>query len=94
MNETPAAEIAQAEKPFFPDIDEDVLSDCIATYQKLGTWTPHLEITPEAFEVTQDVFQHFGTLDTRYPLGSGLLPAAQGLSADLERARDAQFLAN
>lgn len=66
MNETPAAEIARAEKPFFPNIDEDVLADCIATYQGLGCWTPHLEITEPAFEVTQDVFQHFGTLRTRY----------------------------
>ncbi|RMF05572.1 MAG: ABC transporter substrate-binding protein, partial [Alphaproteobacteria bacterium] len=45
MNETPAAEIARAEKPFFPDIDEDVLARTIETYQKLGTWTPHVEIT-------------------------------------------------
>ena len=66
MNDTPAAEIARAEKPFFPNIDQDVLTDCIATYQKLGCWTPHLEITPEAFDVTQDVFEHFGTLKTRY----------------------------
>jgi NitT/TauT family transport system substrate-binding protein len=66
MNETPAAEIARAEKPFFPDIDEDVLADCIATYQQLGCWTPHVEITRPAFEVTLDVFEHFGTLKERY----------------------------
>ncbi len=29
MNETPAAEIARAEKDYFPDIDEAVLADCI-----------------------------------------------------------------
>jgi len=66
MNETPAAEIARAEKPYFPDIDEDVLADCIGTYQQLGCWTPHVEITPEAYAVTQDVFEHFGTLKERY----------------------------
>ncbi len=66
INETPAVEIAKAEKPFFPDTDEDVLADCIATYQKLGCWTPHVEITPPAFEVTMDVFEHFGTLKERY----------------------------
>ncbi|MEO1491795.1 MAG: ABC transporter substrate-binding protein [Pseudomonadota bacterium] len=66
MNEAPAAEIAAAEKPFFPNIDEDVLADCIATYQTLGCWTPHLEITRPAYEVTLDVFQHFGTLKERY----------------------------
>ncbi|MAN81228.1 MAG: hypothetical protein CMM77_07235 [Rhodospirillaceae bacterium] len=67
MNETPAAEIAKAESSYFPKIDEDVLADCIATYQKLGCWTPHVEITKAAYEVTQDVFEHFGTLKERYP---------------------------
>ena len=67
MNETPAAEIARAEKSYFPKIDEDVLARCIATYQKLGCWTPHIEITRPAYEVTLDVFEHFGTLKERYP---------------------------
>ncbi len=67
MNETPAAEIARAQKPYFPDIDEDVLADCIATYQALGCWTPHAEITPAAFEVALDVFEHLGTLADHYP---------------------------
>lgn len=67
MNETPAAEIAAAEKEFFPKIDEAVLADCIGTYQKLGTWSPHVEITREAFEVTLDVFEHYGTLKERFP---------------------------
>jgi NitT/TauT family transport system substrate-binding protein len=66
MNETPAADIARAEKPYFPDIDEDVLADCIATYQQLGCWTPHVEITPAAYEVTLDVFAYVGTLKQRY----------------------------
>ena len=52
MNETPAADIARSQKPYFPSIDETVLAKCIETYQKLGCWTPHVEITPEAFEVT------------------------------------------
>jgi len=66
MNETPAAEIAAAEKAYFPDIDEDVLADCIATYQALGCWTPHVEITPAAYQFALDVFEHFGTLKERY----------------------------
>ncbi len=65
MIETPATEIAKAEKPYFPNTDEAVLADCIATYQHLGCWTPHVEITRPAFDVTQDVFQHFGTLKER-----------------------------
>jgi len=66
MNEAPAAEIAQAENEYFPNIDEDVLAKCIATYQKLGCWTPHIEITPEAYEVTMDVFEFNGMLKERY----------------------------
>lgn len=67
MNETPAAEIARAEKPYFPDIDEAVLADCIATYQKLGCWTPHVEITREAYEKTLDIFEYNGLLKQHWP---------------------------
>jgi len=66
MNETPAAEIARAEKPYFPGIDQEVLADCIATYQRLGCWTPHVEITPTAYERTLDVFEYNGLLKERY----------------------------
>jgi len=67
MNETPAVEIARAEKPYFPAIDEAVLADCIATYQKLGCWTPHVEITRAAYEKTLDVFEYNGLVKQRYP---------------------------
>lgn len=66
MNDAPAAEIAKAEKPFFPNIDEGVLTDCIATYQQLGCWTPHVEITQQAYEATLDIFEYNGTLKERY----------------------------
>jgi NitT/TauT family transport system substrate-binding protein len=66
MNETSAAEIAAAEKPYFPDIDETVLANCIATYQQLGNWTSHVEITRPAFEATQDIFDYNGLLKERY----------------------------
>jgi len=66
MNEAPAADIARAEKPYFPANDEDVLVDCIRTYQKLGCWTPHVEITRAAYERTLDIFEHVGLLKRRY----------------------------
>lgn len=66
MNQAPAAEIAKAEKPYFPDIDEKVLADCIATYQRLGCWTPHVEITRTAYEKTLDIFEFNGLLKQRY----------------------------
>lgn len=66
INDAPAAEIAAAQSGFFPGIDRDVLSTTISFYQKLGCWTPHIEITREAFEVTQDVFMHAGLLSRRH----------------------------
>ncbi len=66
MNEAPATEIARAEKPYFPDVDEAVLADCIATYQRLGCWTPHVEITRAAYEKTLDIFEFNGLLKRRH----------------------------
>jgi NitT/TauT family transport system substrate-binding protein len=66
MLATSAIEIAKAEKSFFPSIDLDVLARCIASYQQLGCWTPHVEITRPALEVALDVFEHFGSLKERY----------------------------
>jgi NitT/TauT family transport system substrate-binding protein len=66
MNETPATEIAKAEMPYFPDINVNVLADCIATSQQLGCWTPHVEITRAAYEKTLDVFEYNGLLKRRY----------------------------
>lgn len=67
INETPAKEIAKAEAGFFPDTPVEVLTKTIADYQKLGCWTPHVEITEAAYEVTLDVFEHVGRLKTRHP---------------------------
>jgi len=55
---TPAAEIAKAEASHFPDIDQKVLAETIASYQKLGNWTAHAEITKPAFEAVNDIFMH------------------------------------
>jgi NitT/TauT family transport system substrate-binding protein len=63
---SPASEIARAEAPFFPGIDIDVLAATIAAYQKLGNWSPHVEITRPAFEATLDIFQHAGLITKRH----------------------------
>jgi NitT/TauT family transport system substrate-binding protein len=63
---TPAARVAEAEASFFPEIDRAVLAATIAYYQKLGCWTPHVEITRPAFEATLDVFQHAGLITKRH----------------------------
>ena len=64
--DTPAAQIAEAEASFFPEIDRAVLTATIAYYQKLGCWTPHVEITRPALEVALDVFQHSGLITKRH----------------------------
>ena len=67
LNRTPASEIAAAEQHYFPDINAAALEQCIASYQQLGCWTPHVEITRPAFEVTLDVFEYTGGIPERYP---------------------------
>ena len=44
-----------------------MLADCIGTYQQLGCWTPHVEITRAAYEKTLDVFEYNGLLKQRHP---------------------------
>jgi NitT/TauT family transport system substrate-binding protein len=63
---TPATTVADAEASFFPEIDRAVFTATIAYYQKLGCWTPHIEITRPAFEVTVDVFQHAKLITRRH----------------------------
>ena len=60
VNERPAAEIAAAEQPHFPGVAPEVLADTIEAYQAMGCWSPHVEITRAAFEVTLDVFRNVG----------------------------------
>lgn len=66
LNQAPASEIAAAEQSYFPSIKAAALVKCIAGYQQLGCWTPHVEITREAFEVTLDVFEYTGAIGERY----------------------------
>ena len=66
LNETPAKDVALAERSFFPEIDPPALERCIATYQQLGCWAPHIEITREAFEATLDIYAHNGLIGERF----------------------------
>jgi len=71
---TPAAEVAKAQAPFFSDIDLPVLTSTIATYQRLGNWSPHVEITKPAFEATLDIFQHAGLITKRHAYADVVVP--------------------
>ena len=74
VNETPAAEIAAAEASYFPDIDPAVLTATIAFYQTLGCWSPEVEISRDAFEVTVDVFLNAGLITRRHPYDAIVAP--------------------
>jgi NitT/TauT family transport system substrate-binding protein len=65
--EAPAREIAKKEADFFPGIDQDVLSNTIATYQKLGCWSPDPTISQKAYNNLLDVFLYSGLISQRYP---------------------------
>jgi NitT/TauT family transport system substrate-binding protein len=71
---TPAADVAKAEASFFKDIDLPVLTATIATYQKLGNWTPHVEITRPAYAATLDIFQHAGLITRRHAYEDVIAP--------------------
>ncbi|MBS0242193.1 MAG: ABC transporter substrate-binding protein [Proteobacteria bacterium] len=61
-----AAEIAKVEAPFFPGIAPEALAKTIATYQGLGNWTPHLEITRAAWDATNDIFLYNKQITRRH----------------------------
>ena len=64
--EASAAEIAAAQKPLFPNIDEAVLADCIASYQEIGCWRGSIDITPQGYEAMLDIFDFDNKLKARY----------------------------
>jgi NitT/TauT family transport system substrate-binding protein len=67
LNQAPAAEITALQRDWFPGVDAAALENCIASYQQLGCWTPHIEITRPAYEVILDIFEYTGSIAQRYP---------------------------
>jgi NitT/TauT family transport system substrate-binding protein len=67
LNEAPAEEVTARLKSYFADTDPTALQTCIAAYQQLGCWTPHVEITREALEKTLNIFEYTGGISERYP---------------------------
>lgn len=71
---TPAEEVARVEAPYFKDIALPVLTSTIATYQTMGNWSPHVEITRSAFNATVDIFQHAGLITKRHAYEDVIAP--------------------
>ncbi len=72
--ETPAAEIAAVETDFFPQIERQVLTDTIATYQKLGCWSENPEISRQSYDTLLDVFSHNGMIGKRHDYQAAIIP--------------------
>ena len=66
LNEANATEITRSLSSWFPNTEDSALAACIDDYQKLGCWTPHTEITRDAFEVSLDVFEHAKMISKRH----------------------------
>lgn len=64
--DAPADELAAQLCVFFPQINIKVLTDTIATYQKLGCWTADPEISHESYNNLLDVFMYSGLINTAY----------------------------
>ncbi len=62
-----AGEVTEIIKPFFKGTNESALVQCIDSYQKLGCWSPHAEITQEAFDNLLNIYTATGEIDQQYP---------------------------
>ena len=66
ITDAPASEIAVSEASLFPNIEQIALENTIEVYQKLGCWSPHVEITKEAYAATLNVFEYVNQITKRH----------------------------
>lgn len=78
VNTASAAEIAQAEQSFFPEVELGVLTDTIAAYQQLGCWNPSVNISLESYEAALDVFLHANLITKRHPYDQVVVSPPEG----------------
>jgi NitT/TauT family transport system substrate-binding protein len=71
---TPAAEIAAAERSFFPNIELEVLTKTIAAYQQLGCWSANPVISESSYNTLLDVFLYNGLISQRHPYACAIVP--------------------
>jgi len=67
INSQSADEITDIILPYFKDTSRAALLQCIDSYQKLGCWTPHAEITQKAFDNLLEIYTATGEIDQQYP---------------------------
>lgn len=66
INSVSAAELASQLAPYFKGTDPAALESCLATYQALGCWTPHVEITRPAWDNLLEIFSSTGSISENY----------------------------
>jgi NitT/TauT family transport system substrate-binding protein len=74
VNSAPAVEIAKAEQTFFPDIEQNALTQTIAYYQQLGCWNAPVTISRETYAAALDVFLHAKLITRRHPYEQVVVP--------------------
>ncbi len=67
INSQSADEITNMILPYFKDTNRNALVNCIDSYQKLGCWSAHAEITKEAFDNLIEIYTLTGEIDQPYP---------------------------
>jgi len=72
--ESSADELTRLVSEFLPHIDGAVLSDTIATYQRMGCWSADPGIDRPAYEHLLDVFLFSGLITRRHPYESCIAP--------------------
>jgi NitT/TauT family transport system substrate-binding protein len=64
--ESPAEEIAEVERAYFPGISKEAIAAAISRYQQLGTWRFDPRITRDQYELAMDIFIFAGVFKERY----------------------------
>ena len=70
VKETDSKEVAKAIKDYFPDTDEDVLTNVIQRYKDIDAWKDTPELSKDSFERLQDIMALAGHLDKRADYGT------------------------
>ncbi|MEX0760946.1 MAG: ABC transporter substrate-binding protein [Dehalococcoidia bacterium] len=68
VNTAPPAEVAEAEKDFFPEYSLEALTKTLEYYQGLGCWDGDIAIPQNLYEAALDVFEHSKLITKRYPM--------------------------
>ena len=70
---TPAIEIAKSEAKLFPQIELEVLTETIATYQQLQCWSAETKISQQSYDTLLDVCLYNQMITKKYPYQAAIV---------------------